>query len=131
MCQSGFDTLPPQKGNNSAMATREEKNQALRDEYGELFDQIMEILFRHDPVGINFEVNTDEYSPEARTILPSLRGCHSVEDTQRLVHQEFQAWFGLKTAGPYEWYAACSTEIWQAWLKAKDSIVSPPRMPLG
>jgi hypothetical protein len=35
-----------------------------------------ELLFRHDPVGINFEVNTDEYEPKAGTILPRLHACN-------------------------------------------------------
>jgi len=34
-----------------------------------LFAAITAVLFRHDPIGINFEINTDEYDPEAGTIL--------------------------------------------------------------
>jgi len=36
--------------------------------------------YRHDPIGINFEVNTDEYESEAGTILPKLRSCRSADD---------------------------------------------------
>lgn len=39
----------------------------------ELHAQISPILFRHDPMGISFESNTDKYDPEARTIQARLR----------------------------------------------------------
>ena len=61
------------------MLTREEiesENKRLKAKYGSLFDSITALLFRHDPIGINFEDNTDEYEPEARTILPRLKACH-------------------------------------------------------
>jgi hypothetical protein len=57
-----------------------ENRRRLRAEYGELFDSRAALLYRHDPIGINFEDNTDEYEPEAETILPRLRSCHSVND---------------------------------------------------
>jgi hypothetical protein len=52
--------------------TREERK-ALSGTYKRLFTEVSAILFRHDPIGINFEGNTDEYDPEAGTILPRLR----------------------------------------------------------
>ena len=42
-----------------------EQRRQLRAEYGELFDSTAALLFRDDPVGINFEVNPDEYQSEA------------------------------------------------------------------
>ena len=39
----------------------EDEKRRLRLECGKLFDSIAEILFRLDPVGVNFEENTDEY----------------------------------------------------------------------
>jgi hypothetical protein len=75
------------------MCTKEQidaEYRRLRAEYGALFDEVTAIFFRHDPIGINFEYNTDEYEPEARTILPRLRTCHSAEDVLAVVHEEFQ-----------------------------------------
>ena len=43
-----------------------EVRRQLKAEYGDLFDCTAALLFRHDPVGINFEVNPDEYQPQAR-----------------------------------------------------------------
>jgi len=36
----------------------------LKKEHAELFQKIVEILFRHDPACINFETNDDEYEYE-------------------------------------------------------------------
>jgi hypothetical protein len=45
----------------------------LEAEYGDLFDFTAALLFRHDPVCINFEINPDEYEAEAGSILPRLQ----------------------------------------------------------
>jgi hypothetical protein len=103
----------------SAIArTREEileERRQLRKKYGELFDSTAALLFRHDPIGINFENNADEYETEAGTILPRLRGCGSVNDVRRVVHEEFVRWFDPSTAGPEESYSTIASDIWQLW----------------
>jgi hypothetical protein len=98
--------------------TREEvvaERKRLKAEYRELYDEVAALLFRHDPVGINFKDNTDEYEPEVGTILPRLRSCHSVDDVRHLVHREFVRGFDASTAGPEEHYAKIATEIWECW----------------
>ena len=92
-----------------------EERRLLKAEYGELFDSITALLFRHDPIGINFEVNADEYEPETGTILPRLRACQSSTDVLRVVHEEFRRWFGSETAGSAERYAQIADETWQLW----------------
>ena len=102
----------------TVLRTKEEidaENRRLRAEYGALFDEVAAIFFRHDPIGINFEDNTDEYEPEARTILPRLRTCHSAEDALTVVHEEFQRWFEPDTAGPRERYADIANDVWTLW----------------
>ena len=99
----------------------EEDRRRLRREYGTLFDVVAEILFRHDPVGINFDSNTDEYEPEAETILPRLWNCRSAEDAAEVVHQEFQHWFTPEVAGPREKYDELAAEIWRVWSLRGDS----------
>jgi hypothetical protein len=97
--------------------TREEILEArhrARNYYGELFDATAALLFRHDPIGINFDHNTDEYEPEAETILPRLSDCSSSGDVQRVVHQEFIRWFG-DTAGSQERYLEIAQELWVLW----------------
>jgi|SRR6266850_5481272 len=92
-----------------------EERRQLRAEYGNLFDSTAVLLFRHDPVGINFEFNTDEYEAEAGTILPHLRSCQSADDVLRIVHQEFVRWFDAGIAGLQERYTNIAAEIWQLW----------------
>lgn len=89
------------------------EREALKRKYGALFDTIAAALFEADPIGVNFESNTDEYEPEAGTILPRLKGARSAEDVETIVHQEFCRWFG--SAGPKEKYVAVSAVIWEAW----------------
>jgi hypothetical protein len=87
----------------------------LEAEYGDLFDSTAAPLFRHDPVGINFEINPDDYEAEAGSILPRLHGCQSVDDVCRVVHEEFVLWFDAATVGPPERYMQIASEIWQLW----------------
>ena len=79
-----------------------EKRKAVLLEYPELFNTLSSLLFKTDPIGINFETNTDEYDPEVGTIIPRLRAAQSEADVQRIVHEEFCRWFDKKTAGPLE-----------------------------
>jgi hypothetical protein len=98
--------------------TREEilrERRQLRVHYGLLFDSVATLLFRHDPMGIAFDENFDEYESEAGTILPRLRSCESSTDALSVIHEEFVRWFGIETAGPKERYTEIASEIWQLW----------------
>lgn len=100
------------------MQTKEEidaETRRLKDEYGELFDGVAEILFRHDPMGINFEDNTDEYYPEVRTILPRLKACRSPRDVATVIHEEFQRWFDFYGVGTRDRYVDIAGEVWTLW----------------
>jgi hypothetical protein len=88
---------------------------AIKREYGTLFASISDALFEADPVGINFDDNTDEYDPETGTIIPRLGLAKSAEDVQEIVHEEFCRWFDPISAGPREKYAAVSAKIWDLW----------------
>ena len=96
----------------------------LKKRYGELFDRVATVLFEADPIGINFETNTDEYEPEVGTILPRLEDASSPLDVQRIVHEEFCRWFSAEDAGPIHRYQAIAASIWEAWL-----AVTPPACP--
>jgi hypothetical protein len=105
-----------------------ESRRRIKAEYGKLFDSVASLLFRHDPIGICFDTNTDEYQPEAETILPLLRNCRTVDDVLRVVHSEFVRWFDTDTAGPQEHYKSIASEIWQLWQEhlADNSKSGPP-----
>jgi hypothetical protein len=93
-----------------------EEKRRLRWEYGKLSDAVAALLFQYDPVGINFEVNPDEYETETRTILPRLRDCQSVDDVRRVIYEEFVRWFA-GSAGSEEHYAQVANEVWRLWLE--------------
>jgi len=80
---------------------------------------LAEILLRHDPIGINYKDNSDEYEPEARTILPRLRTCHDSQDVVSVAYEEFQKWFGPDIAGDKQKYRSLGEEIWTLWNKRK------------
>jgi len=79
-----------------------------------LVAEVSAILFESDPIGINFEWNTDEYDSEAETILLRLGDARGPEDVQRIAHEEFVLWFDEKIAGPPARYAEVARAIWAA-----------------
>ena|ERR1041385_9286909 len=96
-----------------------EERRRLKAEYGQLYDAAAALLFRHDPIAINYETNSDEYEPEVRTILPRLHTCHSDFDVTRVVHEEFVRWFSTEDAGSIERYEQIGKELWELWLHRK------------
>jgi hypothetical protein len=87
----------------------------------QLLAKVEALLYRHDPIGIAFGDNLDEYRPEAESILARLPQARSVEDVRALVHEEFVRWFDEDTAGPAERYEAIARELWSAWnVRASD-----------
>jgi hypothetical protein len=91
----------------------QETRRQLREEYRKLYDSLLALLFRADPIGINFEDNTGEYAPEVGTILPRLKSCKSADDVLQVVHEEFVRWFGPETAGSREHYRKIAGEVWK------------------
>ena len=88
---------------------------ALMAEFGPRYDQITALLFRHDPIGINFKTNWDEYDPEVRAILPRLRTCSSAADVARVTHEEFVRFFDRQMAGDLSRYEPIAAELWDLW----------------
>jgi hypothetical protein len=92
-------------------ADRAERAQRLVGQE-DVVKQIERLLFRADPIGINFEENTDEYRPEAETITLRLPEAANDRDLLRIIHEEFVRWFGDDTAGPMDRYGPIASEIW-------------------
>jgi hypothetical protein len=81
-----------------------------------LIDEVEALLYRHDPVGIGFGDNPDEYRPEAESIVARLPRARSVDDVVTLVHGEFVRWFDEDTAGPADRYEDIARDVWASWL---------------
>lgn len=95
-----------------------DRRERLSGFYKRAFEEISAILFRHDPIGINFDDNTDEYDAEAGTIIIRLRSDMSVDDATTVVHEEFAKWFSHADAGPKSKYAEIAAEILEAFRRA-------------
>ncbi len=78
-----------------------------------LYDEVVRILYRHDPIGIGVTMDgpSDEYGPEAGTILPRLSGIGTSQELAVILQQEFVRWFDEKLAGPVEEYLPIAAEI--------------------
>jgi hypothetical protein len=94
---------------------RREQRRKLKEKYGVFFDEVAAILFRHDPEGINYGFNTDEYEPETGTIIPRLESCANIGEVRRVVHEEFRRWFAPGFTHPEEHFEAAANDIWNAW----------------
>ena len=79
------------------------------------FRKVVKILLKHDPMGIDYEVNPDEYEPEAGTLIPRLIDCSSYIDARKIIHEEFVRWFYDDTGTETE-YTGVAKEIWDAWV---------------
>ena len=86
-----------------------------------LVDEGGGLLYRHDPVGIGFGDNPDEYRPEAQSIVARLPRARSVDDVRTLVHGQFVRWFDEDTAGPADRYEDIARDVWAVWLASSSS----------
>lgn len=81
------------------LARIEEKR--LKSVYAGLFEDLSAYLYEFDPMGINYEVNPDEYDTEVGTILPRILEVESAAEIVPILREEFWRWFGptgLETA---------------------------------
>ncbi len=84
------------RGRQEAILARRHE---LRQEYAGLYEEVEALLFRHDPMSINFGSNTDEYDPEVETILPRVTSGQTLKEMQQIIYQEFVRWFSLEDVG--------------------------------
>ncbi len=89
--------------------------QAIKRQYGKFFDDVSAALFEADPIGLNFEDNSDEYDPEAGTIIPRLKTTKCAEDVEIIINEEFVRWFGDEYAAKNNEYKLVSEKIWALW----------------
>jgi hypothetical protein len=83
----------------------------LKREYSALFEDLSALLYRLDPMGINFEINPDEYEPEVGTILPRILTLETSAEIEPVIREEFDMWFGAGCAIEAATYEELATEI--------------------
>ena len=89
--------------------------EATRQRYSALFDRVVAILHRHDPMGISDAENPDEYTAETGTIIPRLHLAINPEEVETIIAQEMTFWFGEAMAPPEEGFGAVAAAVWEAW----------------
>jgi hypothetical protein len=102
-----------------AMSTKIRAAKADRSErlvgHDAVVSKFESVLFERDPIGINFESNTDEYRSEAETIALRFLEDAPVLDPGLIVHEEFVRWFGSDVCGPRDRYDPIGRELWEIW----------------
>lgn len=90
------------------------ERERIKNEYGSLYFKIRDILFKYDPMEINFEDNTDEYEPEVDTIVVRLNEAGSEDKVLDIVYEELCKWFSITMVGERETpvYRNIAREIW-------------------
>lgn len=100
---------------NTDRETLLRERRALKRKYGDLFATVSALLFEADLQGINFGDNTDEYEPEASTIIPRLEHARNEQDVVAIVHEEFCRWFGPEDSDLRVNYEPVAKQVWDAW----------------
>ncbi len=65
-------------------------------QYRALYDEVLEILFQIDPIGVHAQDNAEKFVPEATSILARLRDARFAEDVEQIVQEELRRWYGRR-----------------------------------
>lgn len=103
-----------QRISTEVKASRDARLAALQGEEA-LVQDLTATLFRLDPIGLNFETNTDEYEAEAQTIALRLPSVSNLDEVREMVHEEFVRWFGADVAGNPAKYVTAAQAVLAAW----------------
>jgi len=85
--------------NEAAGTGDNEQRRAARKRYQAryrvLYDQLLEILFQIDPIGVHID-DAERIVPELTTMLPRLREARMAEDIEQIVLEELRRWYGRR-----------------------------------
>ena len=79
-------------GDNEQRRAARKRYQA---QYRALYDQLIEILFQLDPIGVHHD-DADKFVPELATMLPRLREARIADDVEQIVLEELRRWYGRR-----------------------------------
>lgn len=74
------------------------------------------IFFEHDPIGINFGSNPDEYALEVEGVLKRLSTATSQDDVHTMIYEAFCTCFDTQLAGDKQSmsYENMAKETWES-----------------
>jgi hypothetical protein len=64
-------------------------------QYRALYDEVLEILFQIDPLGVHHQDNADKLVPETVSILARLRDARSADDVEQIIQWSCDAGTGV------------------------------------
>ena len=67
----------------------------FRAQYRALYDDLVDILFQLDPIGVHAG-DTERFVPEATTIMARLREARLADDVEQIIQQELRRWYGRR-----------------------------------
>src|SRR6266567_4527509 len=80
----------------SENAERRAARKRLQAQYRALYDEVVNILFEIDPIGVHVDHDAEKFVPEATSILARLRDARFAEDVESIVQQELRRWYGRR-----------------------------------
>ena len=97
----------------------------LQKQYPDLFSKLEAIFFEHDPIGINFGSNPDEYALEVEGVLKRLPYANSQDDVHTIVYEIFCSCFDVQLARNKEStiYRNIAKETWEAWSEVHSTLI--------
>jgi len=93
---NSVENLKTKQSQNSVREARRK----IKEQYGSLYNQVAEILYRHDPIYLAVcGAPTDEYAGEASKILPQLKNAKSVLEARKIIYDVFDYSFNHGSSG--------------------------------
>ena len=86
-----------------------------KSQYKDLFAEMSAAFFEIDPVGVNFDTNSDEYEFEVGSVLPRLMYAGSVSDVDEILKDEFSFWFDRFSFDRAR-VSGLAERVWDIWL---------------
>jgi hypothetical protein len=98
---------------------------ALQARYRRLYDELLEILIRLDPLGVH-STQPSALAPEVASILARLREARVADDVERIVLEELHRWYGRRQLAAVDQDRLADTTIaictvWNHFLTDADS----------
>ncbi|KND47071.1 MAG: hypothetical protein AB199_01425 [Parcubacteria bacterium C7867-004] len=83
-------------------------------EYSEAFDKVSMVLFEHDPIGLNFDDNVDEYELEAGMVMNRFPKANNIDELATIIFEVFVECFDKELATrKREVYQQIAKEVWE------------------
>jgi len=79
--------------NANANEQRRAARKRYQAQYRVLYDQLLEIMFQLDPIGVH-QVDADKFVPEPATMLPRPREARIADYVEQIVIEELRRWYG-------------------------------------